>query len=47
MKNYSNTNPPYLTKEAMQYIVQKGIKHLLIDLPSVDRENDHGELASS
>ncbi len=42
--NYSNTNPPYLTADAMTYIVEKGVKHLLIDLPSVDRENDHGKL---
>ena len=41
---YSNTNWPYFEKEAMDYIVKKGIKHLLIDLPSVDREKDGGEL---
>lgn len=44
--NYSNTNPPYITEEAMAYIVNLGIQHLLIDLPSVDRENDHGKLLS-
>lgn len=43
---YSNTNPAYLDKEAMQYIVDIGIDHLLIDLPSVDREVDGGELAA-
>ena len=42
--NYSNSNPPYITTDGMAYIVELGIKHLLIDLPSVDRENDHGEL---
>ena len=41
---YSNTNWPYFQKEAMEYLVKKGIKHLLIDLPSVDREKDEGEL---
>ena len=41
---YSNTNWPYFKKEAMQYLVKKGIKHLLIDLPSIDREKDEGEL---
>lgn len=45
-KNYSNSNPPYLTTDAMAYIVEMGVKHLLIDLPSVDRENDHGALAA-
>ena len=43
-KQYSNTNPPYLTEEAAIYIDQLGIDHLLIDLPSVDREVDQGKL---
>ncbi|MGV6860603.1 MAG: cyclase family protein [Putridiphycobacter sp.] len=41
---YSHTNPAYITEEAMAFINDFGVKHLLIDLPSVDRENDHGEL---
>ena len=45
-KDYSGTNPPYLDKTAMTFLVSKGIKHLLIDLPSVDREVDKGKLAS-
>jgi len=43
---YSNTNPPYLLEEAAIYLREKGIKHLLIDLPSVDRESDEGQLLS-
>ena len=43
-KNYSNTNPPYLLEEAAAFIRESGIKHLLIDLPSVDREEDEGRL---
>lgn len=43
-KNYSHTNPPYITEKAIEWLNNFGIKHLLIDLPSVDRENDHGEL---
>ena len=43
---YSHTNPPYLLEEAAIYLKEKGIKHLLIDLPSVDRENDEGKLVS-
>ena len=43
---YSNTNPPYLEKEAAEFIVSRGIDHLLIDLPSVDRESDNGVLAA-
>ena len=43
-KKYSNTNPPYLSEEAAIYIREIGIKHLLIDLPSVDKEHDEGKL---
>jgi len=42
--NYSDTNPAYFTTEAMQWIVAQGFQHLLIDLPSVDRESDSGLL---
>ena len=43
-KDYSGTNPPYLEAKAMEFLVKKGVKHLLIDLPSVDRELDDGVL---
>jgi len=43
---YSNTNPPYILEEAAIYLREKGVKHLLIDLPSVDRESDEGKLLS-
>lgn len=43
-RQYSNTNWPYLTEEAAIYIREKGIQHLLIDLPSVDKEKDKGQL---
>ena len=45
-RHYSGTNPPYLDVEATKYIVKRGIKHLLLDLPSVDREQDEGKLLS-
>ena len=41
---YSNTNPPYLHWEAAQYLREIGVQHLLVDLPSVDREHDQGKL---
>jgi kynurenine formamidase len=51
-KNYSNTNPPYLLESAASRFCETrtersrsgGIRHLLIDLPSVDKEKDNGEL---
>ncbi|MBN8697605.1 MAG: cyclase family protein [Bacteroidetes bacterium] len=45
-KHYSNTNPPYLHHEAAELIDSLGIDHLLIDLPSVDKEVDGGKLLS-
>lgn len=42
--DYSNTNPPYINEEAMKYIVEKGVQHLLLDTPSVDKEVDGGAL---
>lgn len=41
---YSNTNPPYLDEVAARFICESGIQHLLIDLPSVDKEHDEGKL---
>lgn len=43
-KKYSNTNPPYLSEDAAIFIRESGILHLLIDLPSVDKEHDQGKL---
>lgn len=43
---YSGTNPAYLDHLAMKYLVDLGIEHFLIDLPSVDREQDEGKLLS-
>lgn len=43
--NYSDTNPAYLEKEIASYLISQGVKHFLLDLPSVDRESDEGQLA--
>lgn len=43
-KQYSNTNPPYLLEQAAEFLVESGIKHVLIDLPSLDKEKDGGAL---
>jgi len=43
-RNYSNTNPPYLEAEIADFLVENGVDHLLVDLPSVDRESDGGKL---
>ncbi len=43
-RHYSGTNPPYLSPAAAGLLAQAGIDHLLIDLPSVDKEEDGGKL---
>jgi kynurenine formamidase len=45
-KHYSSKNPPYMQAEAVAYLVASGINHLLVDLPSLDREHDEGKLAA-
>lgn len=42
---YGESNiPPYFTAGAMRLIVELGFKHLLVDLPSIDRIFDEGKL---
>jgi kynurenine formamidase len=43
-RQYSGTNPPYLHHEGVAWLVECGVEHLLLDLPSVDREEDSGKL---
>lgn len=43
-KHYSHTNWPYLEEAAARYICECGVDHLLVDLPSVDKEKDEGKL---
>jgi len=44
LKQYSHSNPAYLSEGAAIYIRELGVSHLLIDLPSVDKESDGGAL---
>ena len=43
---FSGTNPTYLTVDAALFIRERGFMHLLVDLPSIDREDDGGLLAA-
>ncbi len=43
-RNHSGTNPPYLKAETVAALVAAGCRHLILDLPSVDREEDGGKL---
>jgi kynurenine formamidase len=37
---------PYLSREAAGWLVERGIDHLVLDLPSADRAQDHGRLTA-
>ncbi|MBI1305857.1 MAG: cyclase family protein [Bacteroidetes bacterium] len=41
---YSGSNPTYLSPALTKKLADNGIDHLLLDLPSVDREEDGGAL---
>ncbi len=43
-RDYSGQNPPYLEKGIGDLLRSRGVQHLLVDLPSVDRESDEGRL---
>jgi arylformamidase len=45
-RDYLKTPSPFFTFEAMKLIVEKEIKHLLVDIPSVDRAFDEGRLST-
>ncbi len=45
-REYGDVIPPYFSTEAMAYIVEYGFKHLLVDLPSIDRIFDDGKLTN-
>jgi arylformamidase len=38
--------PPYFTTEALEYVVECGFRHMLVDLPSIDRLYDKGKLSN-
>lgn len=44
---YDGSNiPPYFTSDSMDFIVASGFKHLLVDIPSIDRLFDDGKLTN-
>jgi arylformamidase len=45
-REWSGSNPSYLQSTACAWLRSIGVKHLLLDLPSVDREEDGGVLAA-
>ena len=45
-QNYSDSTPPYLSREAAGLLLERGIEHLVVDLPSIDRARDEGRLTA-
>jgi kynurenine formamidase len=43
-RNYTDKVPPYFTREAVAWLVEKRIEHLVVDVPSLDRTQDEGRL---
>jgi arylformamidase len=44
--SWNDPAPPYLSRQLARELVARGIEHLVIDLPSVDRLEDDGELTA-
>ncbi|MBP8824384.1 MAG: cyclase family protein [Flavobacteriales bacterium] len=45
-RQWTDTDPPFMEAEACRWLRGIGVRHLLLDLPSVDRERDEGQLAA-
>jgi arylformamidase len=45
-RDYSDSTPPYLSGEAAELLIERGIEHLVVDLPSIDRAHDEGRLTA-
>jgi kynurenine formamidase len=45
-RDYTGQTPPYLSQEAAALLVSRGVLHLVVDLPSIDRVHDEGRLTA-
>lgn len=45
-RDYTGGTAPYLGVDAVRALIERGIEHLIVDLPSVDRMSDEGRLAA-
>ncbi len=46
VRDYTGQTPPYLSQQAAQLLVSRGILHLIVDVPSLDRTHDEGRLTA-
>tara|TARA_B100000686_G_C16584519_1_gene859985 strand:- start:134 stop:910 length:777 start_codon:yes stop_codon:yes gene_type:complete len=45
-RNYDRQPAPFFTNNAIDYIIELGIEHLLVDTPSIDKADDGGLLGN-
>ena len=45
-RDYTGQTPPYLSQEATMLLVSRGVMHLVVDVPSLDRAHDEGRLTA-
>ncbi|MDA1029260.1 MAG: cyclase family protein [Bacteroidetes bacterium] len=45
-KKYIDNTTPFFSTEAIAYLAERGVEHILVDLPSLDRLHDQGEMAA-
>jgi len=45
-RDYGSATAPYLSQEAARLLVSRGIQHLIVDVPSIDRAHDEGRLTA-
>lgn len=45
-RTYMEHPAPFFSTEAISYIAENGVKHLLVDMPSIDRAFDAGKLSN-
>ncbi len=45
-RDYLAHPPPFFSLDAMAYLCARGVRHLVVDLPSVDRTFDEGRLCA-
>ena len=43
-RDYGDLVPPYLTRDAVEWLIEKRIEHLVLDVPSLDRTHDEGHM---
>jgi arylformamidase len=46
VRDYTAQTPAYLSRQAAALLVARGILHLIVDVPSIDRAHDEGRLTA-